>query len=136
MNPNLTPELFWLVLTLLMTSLFWIPYIVNRMREQGVLSALWDRYGRTDTTQDWARRMMQAHENAVENLVIFASLVILIQISGVNSKTTATACAVYFFARLVHYLVFTFAVPMARVITFLTGFGVQVVLALALLGIM
>ena len=133
MNLSLSNELYWLTLTVLMTSLFWVPYIINRMLEQGIFNALWDRYGYTDTSKDWARRMMQAHVNAVENLVLFAPLVILIQIAGANSTTTATACMIYFFARLVHYFAFTFAVPLLRVVTFLLGFGSQAVLALTLL---
>lgn len=118
-----------------MTSLFWIPYIINRMLEQGIFTALWDRFGRTDTQKAWPTRMMQAHANAVENLVIFAPLVILIQITASNSTTTATACMVYFFARLVHYFVFTFAVPLLRVVSFILGFAMQAVLAITLLGI-
>lgn len=134
MNTLLSNELYWLVLTILMTSLFWLPYIINRILEQGLLNALWDPYGLTDTNKSWARRMMQAHGNAVENLVLFAPLVILIQITGTNSTTTAMACMIYFFTRLVHYLAFTFAVPLLRVVTFLLGFGVLLVLALSLLG--
>ena len=135
MHTSLSNELYWLTLTILMTALFWMPYIINRMLEQGVLNALWDPYGHTDTKKAWARRMMQAHSNAVENLALFAPLVILVQITGTNSTTTATACMIYFFTRLVHYLVFTFAVPLLRVVAFLLGFGVQAVLALSLLGI-
>jgi uncharacterized MAPEG superfamily protein len=135
MNPSLSPELFWLVLTLLMTALFWVPYIINRMLELGVLNALWDRFGLTDTNKDWARRMMQAHDNAIENLILFAPLVILIQITETNSNATATACMVYFFARLTHYFVFTFALPLLRVATFLIGAGVQIFLAITLLGV-
>ena len=131
---HLSTEIFWLVMTLLMTSLFWVPYILNRIFEQGVLNALWDPYGKTHTDKAWAQRMMQAHVNAVENLVIFAPLVIMVQLTGVNSATTAMACMIYFFTRLVHYLVFTFAIPVLRVPSFITGFVVQLVLAFALLG--
>jgi len=49
MNILLSTELYWLVMTLLMTSLFWVPYIINRMLEQGILNALWDRFGETYT---------------------------------------------------------------------------------------
>lgn len=118
-----------------MTSLFWVPYIINRMIELGILTAIWDRYGVTDTKKDWANRMMQAHDNAIENLAIFAPLVILIHITGMNSTATESVCIVYFFARLTHYFAFTFAVPLLRVITFLIGFGMQAILALTLLGL-
>jgi len=134
MHAILSSDLYWLTLTVLMTAFFWLPYILNRMLEQGVLNALWDPHGRTESKRQWAQRMMQAHDNAVENLVIFAPLVILIQITGLNSTTTATACMVYFFARLTHYLVFSLAIPLLRVVSFLTGFGAQIVLAMVLLG--
>lgn len=117
-----------------MTALFWVPYILNRMKEQGVLNALWDRYGETTTEVAWAQRMMDAHMNAVENLVIIVPLVILIQLHGLNSQLTATATMVYFFARLTHYFVYTFAVPLLRVLSFLTGVGAQLVLVGVLLG--
>lgn len=135
MNNSLSPELFWLIMTLLMTALFWIPYIINRMLELGILNALWDRFGLIDTNKDWARRMMQAHDNAIENLVLFAPLVILVQMTETNTTATATACMIYFFARLIHYLVFTFAIPLLRVLTFLIGAGVQIFLAITLLGV-
>ena len=133
MNATLSTEIYWLVLTILMTALFWVPYILNRMLEQGIGPALWDPHGITDTQRVWARRMMQAHQNAIENLVLFAPLVILIQITGLNSTTTSTACMVYFFARLLHYIVFTFAVPVLRIIAFLVAFAAQITLAMQLL---
>lgn len=135
MNILLSTELYWLAMTLLMTSLFWVPYIINRMLEQGILNALWDRFGETHTEKEWAKRMMSAHKNAVENLVIFAPLVILIQITETNSSITAIACMVYFYTRLAHYFVFTFSLPVLRVLTFLIGFGVQALLVLTILGI-
>lgn len=121
-------EIYWLSLTLLMSALLWVPYISNRIIEQGLGKAIWDPKGETHSAKPWARRMMQAHQNAVENLVLFAPSVIIIQLLGINSSTTATACMVYFFARLVHYIVFSFAVPVLRIVSFLTGFAAQMVL--------
>jgi uncharacterized MAPEG superfamily protein len=79
--------------------------------------------------------MMKAHTNAVENLVVFAPLVILVQMLSLNNETTALACMVYFFTRLSHYICFTLAVPLLRVITFAVGFVVQLILAFTLLGV-
>jgi hypothetical protein len=50
----------------------------------------------------WAQRMMKAHDNAVENLVVFAALVLAAHALGVSDGATATACVVYFWARIVH----------------------------------
>jgi uncharacterized MAPEG superfamily protein len=130
----LTTELFWMTLTVLMTGLMWLPYILNRLVEQGFGNALWDPRGITATQVPWADRMMRAHQNAVENLVIFAPLVLALHGAGISNAATATACMVYFFARAAHYLVFTFGVPVLRVVTFAAGVAAQLTLAFVLLG--
>lgn len=135
MHTSLSTELYWLVLTIGLTGVMWLPYIVNRMAELGILAALWDPFGHTEAKAAWANRMMQAHANAVENLVIFAPLVILVHLTGQDNSLTAHACVIYFVARLVHYLAFSLAIPLLRVASFLSGFYAQVVLALVLLQI-
>ena len=132
---TLSPELYWLTITTLMTGLMWVPYILNRLAEQGPLKATWDPQGITATRVPWADRMMRAHQNAVENLVIFAPLVLALQIAGISSAATVYACVVYFFARLVHYIVFTLGIPVVRVLAFAAGVAAQVTLAMTLLGL-
>lgn len=133
---NIDKELFWLVLTIMMTALFWVPYIVNRMKEMGVLTAIWHPFPDPGPKAAWAERMMRAHENAVENLVIFAPLVVILHVSGMSTDSTVMACMIYFYARLAHFIVFTFAIPVLRVVSFLIGFYAQMVIGLTLLGIM
>ena len=133
---TLTTELYWLTLTVLMTGLMWLPYIINRMTEQGIAFAIWDPQGETKTAVLWADRMARAHKNAVENLVIFAPLVLTLQLSQSNNELTALACMVYFFARLIHYFVFSFGIPMLRVITFMVSVAAQLILAFTVLGIL
>jgi uncharacterized MAPEG superfamily protein len=73
--------------------------------------------------------MKQAHANAIENLVVFATLVLGAHIAGVNNEVTAIACAVYFWARVVHFVVLGFGIPWIRTLSFVTGFGCQLALA-------
>jgi len=134
MKTVLTPELYWLVLTILMTGLFWIPYILQRILENGFFTALWSPQGLTHTDAPWAQRMMRAHQNAVENLVIFAPLVLALHSTGASTPVTATACMVYFVARAAHFLIYSFAIPVFRTVAFIAGFAAQMVLALTLLG--
>jgi len=131
----MTTELHWLTLTILMTGLMWVPYIINRIVEQGIGFALWDSQGETKTQRAWAERMARAHNNAVENLIIFAPLVLTLHITSMNNELTAMACLVYFFSRLTHYLVFSFGVPLLRVLTFMVSVVAQLILAFTLLGI-
>lgn len=132
---NLSSELYWLTLTVLMTGLMWIPYILNRMREQGIGNALWDPQGITATKINWADRMMRAHQNAVENLVIFAPLILILHITQSSNELTVLASASYFYSRLIHYIVFTFGIPLIRVLTFIVSVFAQLVLAFTILGI-
>lgn len=131
----MTTELYWLVLTVLLTSLIFAPYIVNRMIEHGVWPAVWNPQPDTRPKAQWAERMMRAHANAVENLVIFAPLVLALHAVGVSTAATATAAAVYFYARLAHVLLYTFAVPLLRTVAFIVGFICQLTLALTLLKV-
>jgi len=131
----LNEELYWLTLTVCMTGLMWVPYIINRIVEQGIMTAIWDPQGETETKVAWANRMARAHSNAVENLVIFAPLVLAIQFTGLNDDTTALACMAYFFARLLHFISFSMGIPVARVVTFMVSVVAQLALVFTLLAV-
>ncbi len=131
----LTTELYWLTLTVLITGLMWVPYIINRILEQGIGVAMWDPQGKTKTEVTWAERMMRAHANGVENLAVFAPLVLTLHVTNLNNDTTALACMIYFFARLSHYIVFSFGIPLLRVLVFMVSVVAQMALALTLLGL-
>lgn len=130
----MTTELFWLALTVLMTALFWMPYVVNRMLELGVGGTLANPTYGASAKAAWAQRMGQAHTNAVENLAVFAPLVLILAVAGVTTPATVAACQLYFFARLVHFVVYSLGIPFARTVAFLAGFVAQMTLALAVLS--
>lgn len=131
----MTTELYWLTLTVLMTALMWLPYIINRMLEQGIGFAMWDPQGETKTDVIWAERMTRAHKNAVENLIIFAPLVLTLQLTDLSNELTTLACIMYFFSRLAHYIVFSFGIPLLRIFAFMISVVAQFILAFTLLGI-
>ena len=134
MNAEIPSELSWLALTALLTALLWVPYILRHIAEVGVVPAL--TYQNLDTTPEaaWGKRAKRAHYNAIENLAVFAPLMITVVLIGAQSGTTATACAVYFFARLVHYPVAVFRVPYLRTLSFAVGWLAQIVLVVVILG--
>jgi uncharacterized MAPEG superfamily protein len=127
----MTRELFWLTWTVILTAVMWVPYVLNRMQVRGITGAMANP-SRADRPQsEWANRMMFAHDNAVENLIIFAPLVLILNAADYSTKWTVLACAVYFWSRLVHAIVYTLGVPVLRTVSFLVGFGAQIVLILA-----
>jgi len=133
MTPGLlTPELFWLTLTVILTGLLWVPYILNRCMVRGLGGAMANPTPGSKPHAPWATRLMFAHDNAVENLVIFAPLVLILNEIDYSTKWTVWACAVYFWARLAHLVVYTLGLPVFRTLAFTVGFLAQAVLALAI----
>ena len=128
----MSTEIFWLILTIGMTGLFWIPYIIDRFATRGIMGTLGYPGPGKPPQSDWAERMKLAHTNAVENLIIFAPLVLIAQALNVHTSATAAACIVFFWARLAHFVVYALRVPVVRTLSFLIGWAAQVVLFLAI----
>jgi uncharacterized MAPEG superfamily protein len=125
-------ELFYLTLVTAFTGLLWLPYILDRLAVRGIADAV----GYPDHPKPqsaWALRLMKAHANAVENLVVFATLVLAANALGISSGAIATASVVYFWARVVHAAAYTFAVPLGRTLAFAVGFTAQATIAWQLL---
>ncbi|MGA7074613.1 MAPEG family protein [Bradyrhizobium sp.] len=128
----MTPELFWLTLTVILTGLLWVPYILNRVSVRGLFGSMANPSRSDKPHAEWATRLMFAHDNAVENLVVFAPLVLILSELDHSTKATVYACAVYFWARVAHLIVYTLGLPVFRTLAFTVGFVAQVVLALAI----
>ena len=128
----MSSELMSLTAVTVFTAVLWMPYILNLIAVRGIMNAV--GYPEDpDPLSPWAAKMKAAHANAVENLVVFAALVLVANAAGVSTGATVLACQVYFWARVVHAFSYTFAIPWVRTIAFVVGFGCQMVLALALL---
>ena len=128
----MTSELMSLTWVAALTTVLWVPYILNAIMVRGLVDAV----GYPEDPKPiapWAARMKAAHNNAVENLVVFAALVLTLNAAGISNDTTVLACKVYFWARLAHFLVYGFGIPWLRTITYFVGWVATVVLILQLL---
>lgn len=131
---TVSPELYWAVIAAVMTSLLWVPHILQRIAEMGFYEAFRDPRHDQPTRAPWAQRAIRAHANAVENLVVFGLFAVVIQIQGVSGPLTAAAAAGYVAARAGHYLVYVLGLPWLRTPLFLGGFVCQGILAGRILG--
>lgn len=132
----MTSELHWLTLTCLVTALMWIPYILNRIKVRGLVAALANPKPDDKPHDPWADRAMRAHTNAVENLVVFAPLVLVAHLVDIHSGVTQSAAAIYFFSRLAHYIVYILGIPVLRTLVFTVSWLAILAIALAILGVM
>ena len=129
----MTLELKYLVWVTLLTALLWIPYILNRLAVRGLADTV--GYPENPKPQArWASRLQAAHGNAVENLVVFATLVLVADAIGLSSATTVLACTIYFWARVAHAVAHTAGLPWVRTLAFAAGFFCQATLAWQLLA--
>jgi uncharacterized MAPEG superfamily protein len=128
----MSSELMSLTAVTVFTAVLWVPYVLNMIAVRGLKDAVGYPSDPLPLSP-WAAKMKAAHANAVENLVVFATLVLIANAAGVSNDATVLACQVYFWARVVHALSYTFGVPWVRTLAFATGFGCQMVLAVALL---
>ena len=128
-------ELYWLAATLLLTGCMAFPYIINRVAVRGLMGAMANPSPADKPQSDWARRAQAAHSNAIENLAVFAPVAIAVHVASLGNSMTATACIVYFFARLAHYLVYTAGIPVLRSLAHTVGVFAMVALILRLFGV-
>ena len=128
----MTNELMSLTWVITLSAVMWVPYILNAIMVRGIKDAV----GYPDNPKPlapWAERMKKAHYNAVENLVMFAALVLTLNALNISNETTVLACNIYFWSRLVHYLVYSAGIPWLRTLSFFASWLCVVALLLQLL---
>lgn len=141
----MTADLYWLTLTSLMTGLLAVPYVMERILRIGGAGALGysaeSGTGGFDQPAEkpalWAKRAHAAHRNAVESLVVFAALVLTAHLTGASAGASgdfvALAAKTYFFARLVHYIVYMAGIPVVRTLSFFVALGAIFAIGYAIL---
>jgi len=126
-------EILYLVCVTLLTALLWVPYVLDRFVVWGIPDTV--GYPANPKPQSpWAQRLMAAHENAVENLVVFAALVLAAHAASVSNDATILSAKLYFWSRVVHALAYTLKVPWVRTLAFLGGWAAQMIFAWQLLA--
>ena len=114
--------LHWLGLIVIVTALLWLPYILNSFVVRGIMETM----GYSEDVpplSPWAARAKKAHYNAVENLVLFGPILVAHAFASdeATGKAVATAAMVYLIARILHYIVYILAIPVARTLAFAGG---------------
>jgi uncharacterized MAPEG superfamily protein len=107
----MSTDLSMLAWTSGLTALLWIPYILARIAKYGVMEALTYRAD-SQPVAAWAD---------VENLAVFAALVLVAHLTGAANDATAAAAVTYFVSRLVHYPVYVANIPFMRTLAFTVG---------------
>lgn len=115
-----SPALVYLALSAGLALVMWIPYILARLVDWG-LSATVGYPDPRPAEREWAVRAQKAHANHIESLAPFVALVLIAEVTGASPGLTAIGAGLFFWARLVHYLVYAAGVPWVRTLAFTAG---------------
>ncbi len=69
----------------------------------------------------WAGRARRAHLNMLENLPLFAALVLAAQVSSKLNGTTLLGAEIFFWARLVYAVIYVAGIPWVRTLVWLVS---------------
>ncbi len=81
----------------------------------------------------WAGRAKRAHLNMIENLVLFAALVLIAAVAGKANAMTATGAMVFFWGRLAHAVIYLAGVPWLRTMAWFVSVIGMAIIAIELL---
>jgi uncharacterized MAPEG superfamily protein len=128
-------ELFYLLLTSILTGVLWIPVVIGYVSSRGFLTSSDYRTAPTSRLPDWVNRANRAHLNAVESFAPFAAVVLIANATGVSNAVTESCAAVYFYARVAHAVIHIggFGFLMARTVAFTVAWVAFVVFSGAVL---
>ena len=83
----------------------------------------------------WAGRARRAHLNMIENLVLFASLVLIAAVAGKANATTALGAAIFFWGRLAYAVIYLIGIPWLRTLAwFVSVIGMAMIAWVLLAG--
>ena len=107
------PELVWLLWAVALTFGQVLVAASGASLQVGIATLAGNREGMAPRT-GWAGRAQRAHLNMLENLVLFAALVLIAVVSGKTNATTLLGAQVFFWARLAYAGVYLAGIPWLR----------------------
>jgi uncharacterized MAPEG superfamily protein len=115
-------ELVYLACTAMLTAALWIPYVVCQVMTNGMLTPANYADPTPRPVPLWGKRADRVYLNAVESFAPFAALVLVAHATGKLNDMTAFWAMSFFWLRVVHAVVYWFAVPYVRTLAFTLGF--------------
>ena len=95
----MTTDLTMLAWSAVLCVLMAFPYTLARIARVGPMRAVGYPQPADDDAPDWVQRAKRAHINLVENLPVFAALVLIAHVAGAANPTTALGAQIFFWAR-------------------------------------
>jgi uncharacterized MAPEG superfamily protein len=112
------PELNLLVWAVVLTVVQMLVATQGAMNQVGFMRLVGNREGMPEIT-GWGGRAARAHRNMLENLVLFASLVLVAVVAGKTNDMTLLGAQIFFWARLAYAVIFVAGIIWVRTLAWL-----------------
>ena len=109
------PELMLLAWAALLTLVQTVVAVQGALMQVGLPMLAGNRNGLPEI-RGWGGRAARAHRNMLENLVLFAILVLVVVIAGKTNSATLMGAQIFLGARIVYALVYIAGVPWLRTV--------------------
>ena len=107
------PELMLLVWAVVLAFVQMLIAVSGATLQLGLPTLAGNREGLAPCT-GWAGRAQRAHHNMLENLVLFAALVLVAVVAQKTNSTTLHGAQVFFWARVAYAVIYLIGIPWLR----------------------
>ena len=112
------PELMLLAWAVILTLGQMLVAATGAAVQYGVMPLFGNREGLPALT-GWAGRANRAHHNMLENLVLFAALVLVAVVSGKTNATTLLGAQLFLWCRVAYAVIYLAGIPFLRTLIWL-----------------
>ncbi len=128
----MSPDLKYLLYSTILTFVQVLIAATFANQAVGLTTLAGNREGMGEMT-GIAGRAKRAHLNMIENMVLFAALVLIAAASGKSNANTALGATIFFWARLAYAIVYLVGVPWLRTLLWFVSVIGMVMIAVQLL---
>lgn len=129
----MTVELTMLLYSVILTFAILLVPATDSILKNGVFPMMGNRDAGLAEPSVWNCRAKRAAANMVENLPLFAALVLIAHAAGVSTADTVLGAQLFFWGRVVHAVVYIAGIPHVRTLAWAVSIAGMIMIALALI---
>ncbi len=131
----MSPDLKYLLFSVILTFVQMLVAAMGANQAVGLNTLAGNREGLPEI-KGWAGRAKRAHLNMVENMVLFAALVLIAAVAGKANAMTAVGAAIFFWGRVAYAVIYVAGIAWLRTLAWFVSVIGMVLIALELLKAM
>lgn len=127
----MTTDLKMLLAVSILSLLHFMPYFLAYLKHWGITGIVSNRENMPELP-GWANRALAAQQNLNENLIHFSIIVLIVHILGLSNEMSALGATIFFYSRLVYWVVYIAGITWVRTMAFMAGLIGEVLIIMQL----